>query len=90
MRDVSRSQSAISFTFAAVATATPFWPRYSLAYSGARWDHEQPSQDLLELRLPRVRMMVRHVVLVDQQQVWRGRHTWNVIAEVFLGKRHGW
>lgn len=66
-----------------------FWPRMSLAYSGARWNHDQLSQDLLELRPPRARMTVRRVVLVDQQQAWRDKYTWRVIAEVCLGQRSG-
>jgi 2'-5' RNA ligase len=71
------------------ASPERFWPRLSLAYSGARWDHDDLSQDLLELRPLRARMTVRRVVLVDQQQAWRDKYTWNVIAEVFLGKNRG-
>jgi 2'-5' RNA ligase len=62
-----------------------FWPHLSLAYSGARWDHDDLSRSLAKLRPPRPRMTVTRAVLVDQEQVWRDKYTWTVIAEVPLG-----
>jgi hypothetical protein len=31
-------------------------------------------------------MTVHRAVLVDQEQIWRDKYTWTVIAEVPLGK----
>ncbi|MGP8298130.1 2'-5' RNA ligase family protein [Streptomyces inhibens] len=64
-----------------------FWPHMSLAYSGARWDHDDLSRALVKLRPPRARMTVKRVFLVDQQQIWRDKYTWTVLAEVPLGQR---
>lgn len=63
-----------------------FWPHLSLAYSAAQWDHDELSRALVKLRPPRPRMTVTRAVLVDQEQVWRDKYTWTVIAEVPLGK----
>ncbi|WEH37849.1 2'-5' RNA ligase family protein (plasmid) [Streptomyces sp. AM 4-1-1] len=63
-----------------------FWPHLSLAYSGARWDHDELSRALVRLRPPRPRMTVTRAVLVDQKQTWRDKYTWTVIAEVPLGR----
>ncbi|WP_043267211.1 2'-5' RNA ligase family protein [Streptomyces sp. CT34] len=65
-----------------------FWPHMSLAYSGAQWDHDELSRALTKLRPPRARMTVKRVFLVDQQQTWRDRYTWTVLAEVPLGQGH--
>ncbi|MFJ3946219.1 2'-5' RNA ligase family protein [Streptomyces griseoaurantiacus] len=62
-----------------------FWPHLSLAYSGAQWDHDDLTRALVKLRPPRPRMTVTRAVLVDQEQTWRERYTWTVIAEVPLG-----
>ncbi len=63
-----------------------FWPHLSLAYNGARWDHDEMSRALVKLRPPRPRVPVTRAVLVDQKQAWRDKYTWTVIAEVPLGK----
>ncbi|WP_414169148.1 2'-5' RNA ligase family protein [Streptoverticillium reticulum] len=62
-----------------------FWPHMSLAYSGAEWDHDELSRALVKLRPSRARMRVTRAVLVDQQQTWRDRYTWTVLAEAPLG-----
>jgi 2'-5' RNA ligase len=62
-----------------------FWPHLSLAYSGARWDHDELSRALARLRPPRPRVRVTSAVLVDQEQAWRDTYTWRVIAEAPLG-----
>ncbi|WP_405842574.1 2'-5' RNA ligase family protein [Streptomyces platensis] len=64
-----------------------FWPHMSLAYSSAQWDHDDLSRALVKLRPPRARMTVRRVFLVNQQQTWRDKYTWTVLAEVPLGRR---
>ncbi|MFD8609700.1 2'-5' RNA ligase family protein [Streptomyces sp. NPDC059631] len=64
-----------------------FWPHLSLAYSGARWDHDDLTRALVRLRPPRPWMTVTRAVLVDQEQAWRDKYTWRVIAEVPLGER---
>ncbi|MEV7465415.1 2'-5' RNA ligase family protein [Streptomyces kronopolitis] len=64
-----------------------FWPHLSLAYSGAQWDHDDLARALVRLRPPRPRMTVTRAVLVDQEQAWRDKYTWRVIAEVPLGER---
>ena len=63
-----------------------WWPHLSLAYSNAQWDHDDLSRALVRLRPPRPRMTVTRAVLVDQEQAWRDKYTWTVIAEVPLGK----
>ncbi|MFD7919655.1 2'-5' RNA ligase family protein [Streptomyces sp. NPDC059740] len=64
-----------------------FWPHLSLAYSGAQWNHDDLARALVRLRPPRPRMIVTRAVLVDQEQAWRDKYTWRVIAEVPLGER---
>ncbi|MFK0154325.1 2'-5' RNA ligase family protein [Streptomyces sp. NPDC090493] len=64
-----------------------FWPHLSLAYSNARWDHDDLSRALAKLRPPRPTVRVTRAVLVDQEQAWRDTYTWRVIAEVPLGIR---
>ncbi|WP_405749405.1 2'-5' RNA ligase family protein [Streptomyces sp. NBC_01411] len=63
-----------------------FWPHFSLAYSGAYWDHDELSREMTKLRPPRPWARVREAVLVDQVQGWRDKYTWTVIARVRLGK----
>ncbi|MGW4750773.1 hypothetical protein ACWEPR_39935, partial [Streptomyces sp. NPDC004290] len=53
----------------------------------ARWDHDDLARALVKLRPPRPRMTVTRAVLVDQEQAWRDKYTWRVIAEVPLGGR---
>lgn len=58
---------------------------YPTAPLNPRWDHDDLSRSLAKLRPPRPRMTVTRAVLVDQEQVWRDKYTWTVIAEVPLG-----
>ncbi|MFF9074644.1 hypothetical protein ACF1A9_20410 [Streptomyces sp. NPDC014872] len=60
--------------------------QYPTAPLGAQWDHDELTRALVKLRPPRPRMTVARAVLVDQEQAWRDKYTWTVIAEVPLGE----